>query len=59
MATKAKKLAYAKFTVCKAHCRTIDGQLYMLEPLLSGIVTLPVDKDTKASVRRGWLKSVE
>ena len=40
------------------HCREIDGVLYMLEPMFSGILTLPNDDDTQKAISRGWLKEV-
>jgi hypothetical protein len=40
------------------HVREINGQTLMLEPLLSGILTLPDDEDTKLSLKRKWLEVV-
>ena len=41
------------------HCREIDGQLTMFEPMLSGIVDVPDDDETKAAIESEWLKVVE
>ena len=42
--------------VLQPHCRTINGTLYMLEPLFSGIVTLPDDEDTRKCIAGGLLR---
>lgn len=50
-----------EFVVCNvliAHARSIGGQTMMLEPMFSGDVALPNDKDTKQAVARGWLKPI-
>lgn len=53
---KKKKIKFKQFTVLFPHCREIKGQLYMLEPMLSGEVWLPNDKDTSKCLKEGWLK---
>lgn len=51
-------VAWARYEVIYPHVRDIDGQTVMLEPMFSGIVTLPDDEDTRKCVERGWLKEV-
>lgn len=38
------------------HVREINGETYMLEPMLSGVVALPDDEDTRKTIKAGWLK---
>lgn len=47
-----------KYEVLFPHCRTIDGQLMMFEPLFSGAVELPDDDETRMAVKKEWLKVV-
>ena len=40
------------------HCREINGQMCMLEPMFSGIVTLPNNKDTRRCIEAEYLELV-
>jgi hypothetical protein len=48
--------ALVRCEVLIPHCRTINGTLYMLEPMFSGIVALPDDDDTRRSIAGGLLR---
>ncbi len=41
------------------HCRRIDGQLIMFEPMLSGIVDVSDDADTLMAIEAKWLEPLE
>lgn len=47
-----------KYKVLKSHCRTINGQLFMVEPLFSGTLSLPDNIETKNLVKAGCLLEV-
>lgn len=47
---------FVRCEVLRPHCRTINGTLYMLEPMFSGIVALPDDEDTRKSIAGGLLR---
>lgn len=49
---------FKKCEVLQSHCRTINGKLFMFEPFLSGILSLPDDIDTKNLVMAGCLLEV-
>lgn len=51
-----RQIEFIKCTVLFPHVRDIGGQTMMLEPLFSGIVSLPNDDDTKKCIKREWLK---
>ena len=44
--------------VLMPHVRNINGEILMLEPMFSGIVTVPDDDDTKRAIKAGYLKIV-
>lgn len=61
MNKKAKEDVKGKFVCCEVlypHCRTINGKVWMLEPLFSGQVWLPNDEGTKKAIDEKWLKVI-
>ena len=52
----SRPVSYLRCHVLAPHVQQVDGQICMLEPGLSGIVTLPDDKQTKTCIKKGWLK---
>jgi hypothetical protein len=54
--TTEKTEVVIRCEVLTPHSRVINGTLYMLEPMLSGIVALPDDEDTRKSIARGLLR---
>ena len=61
MKKETKEDIKGKFVCCEvlfSHCRTINGQLWMLEPMFSGQVWLPNDEDTKKCIKDNWLQVI-
>ena len=48
-----------KCEVLFPHCRELNGQLMMLEPMFSGVLNLPDDDETRACIEAGWLRVLE
>ena len=38
------------------HVREIDGKTIMLEPMLTGVIELPNDRQTQLALTKGWLR---
>lgn len=48
--------AKVRCQVLEAHCREHNGQMAMLDPVLSGVVTLPYDEQTKKAIKSKCLR---
>ena len=55
-ASRCTEQQFLRCEVMLPHCRTINGTLYMLEPMFSGIVAVPDDEDTSKSIAGGLLR---